>query len=218
MRKNTKKVHFGGLNANTEHHFATFTQRSAYRLNTNIRSLLYIMYVVAQSPNTQTLTLSKGHTMKISPLLTRALPLGLVAAMAFGTSACGEEYTYDSNSFFLESWESDYTKISNCAASPTHSGDFVTVFADTASAPSYADNTIVPQGGVIMKAQYSDDACTDLGSITAMRKGAAGTAAETGDWEWQRVKGDGSVAEEGQLSACVNCHTGCSTDDYRCQK
>ena len=154
--------------------------------------------------------------MHLFESLTRTLPLGLVAALALGAVACGEEYTYSADSFFLENWESDYTKISDCAQSPTHSGDYVRVFADAASAPAYAGDAEVPEGGVIMKAQYSDDECSDLGSITAMRKGPEGTS-ETGNWEWQRISGDGSVDQEGQLSACVDCHAGCELNDYRCQ-
>lgn len=148
-------------------------------------------------------------------------PLLLILAIfAMSLSACGEtEFVYNSASFFKEDYQTSYTKISDCTKSSTHGGDYVKVFADDNAAQAYSTGgAAVKEGGVIVKPQYADDGCTELTSIKVMRKGAAGTAADKGDWQWQDVSNDGSITSEGQIGFCISCHTGCAMDDYRCQK
>lgn len=146
----------------------------------------------------------------------------LFVGLIFGASACGsDEFAYDSGSFFPENWESTYTQVENCKKSAVHSGPYVAVWADAAGAPLY-DGTdsarAADEGTIIVKPQYSDEGCTNLTAVTVMRKGKPGTAADKGDWEYQNLKGDGSIVEEGQVGYCVSCHTGCSDKDYLCDR
>ena len=142
------------------------------------------------------------------------------ALLALLTSACGsDEFSYEAGSYFAEDWAKSYTKVVSCKKSPTHGGDFVEIWADSQGAPLYGDlAAMTPQGTVVIKPQYSDDKCSQLSAITVMRKGAPGTAADKGDWEYQRVNGTGSIEAEGQVGACVSCHAGCSDKDYLCDR
>ena len=123
-------------------------------------------------------------------------------------------YVHDPGAYFEGDWEEGYTQVSACQKSGDHGGNHVTVWLN---ATEDELNTMAPPydaGVVWLKAQYSDAACTSLSGFTVMRKGSAGTAPETGDWQWQTVGEYGEITGEGQLGGCIGCHTGASDTDY----
>ena len=135
-----------------------------------------------------------------------------LSALAF--TGCGEEdeagggpYVHQDGAYFSEDWESSYTLVSGCEQSRDHSGLFVTVWANPTAIESPRPFL---EGSVVLKAQYQDESCMQLAGVTAMEKGAAGSAPASGDWDWQQVNGDGSIGASGQLSQCSGCHSGAS--------
>lgn len=136
---------------------------------------------------------------------------GALLTLVTGLTACGgEAFEYDSASYFPEDWETSYTKLEtlDCEQSSTHGGEYVQVWVNDTAAPSYdAAGATAEEGAVIIKPQYTDDACSELSAITVMRKAASG-------WEWQRVEADGAVAFSGENSTCSDCHSACN--DFRC--
>ena len=135
----------------------------------------------------------------------------LLFASLMALSACG--YVHDPNAYFSGSWEEEYTRISDCALSGDHSGNHVTVWVNDLTDPDELERPFA-EGTVLLKAQYDGAGCSDLAGFTVMRKGAPGTAPETGDWEWQFVDDVGEITGQGQMSSCINCHTAAAADDY----
>lgn len=138
---------------------------------------------------------------------------GLVLALA----ACDDSFEYDPNSYFAQDWEATYTKVSECSKTATHSGPYVEVWVSPDGLTAFNDGETLPEGAVVLKTQWANASCSEFDLWTVMRKGAAGTAPESGDWEWQTVFGDGEIQEQGQVAFCINCHKAtCEANDLLC--
>ncbi len=132
--------------------------------------------------------------------------------------ACGgedsEEFVYSSDSYFAEDYETSYQALSDydCTQSATHGNDYVRVYVSEEGQPAYAETPMEPgEGAVMVKNQYSDDACETLNAITVMRKNADATDG----WEWQRVSASGDVESSGEASQCSGCHS-TMCDSFTC--
>ena len=120
--------------------------------------------------------------------------------------------------FFTAEFMKSYVQVRDCRLSIAHDGYFIVVYASPEAANAYK-NGIYPfaPGTVIVKALYEDVECTKLAGYASMRKGEAGTAPASGDWEWQTVGGNGGVQASGQLQRCIGCHTACTEGrDFTC--
>lgn len=67
------------------------------------------------------------------------------------------------------------------------------------------------QNAIIVKENYKPD--KTLAAITVMYK-AKGYNPEAGDWFWAKYGPDGSVAKEGKVAGCINCHQGAADNDW----
>lgn len=139
----------------------------------------------------------------------------LVALVVLGSAACGG-YEYDPNSYFPEAWDNEYVQLSQCAKSSTHSGNYVEVWVNPEAEQTFKDGAVpFAEGTVFLKPQFDDASCGGQPvTWTVMRKGAAGTAPDTGDWEWQSVDENGEITGQGQIAFCLNCHENASERDY----
>lgn len=117
-------------------------------------------------------------------------------------------------------WAASTTEVRNCRRSGDHDLNYIRVLADDAAlAPYNARNAPFPDRSVIIKAEYADDACSDLAGFTAMRK-EAGFAPGGGDWHWQRLDKDRKVVDDGTPDRCTRCHAACGVPpegyDFTC--
>lgn len=154
----------------------------------------------------------------ITPLFKTA---ALLIATALTAAACGgggDEFAYDSSSYFPENYQSAYSALPafDCTPSPTHGGDHVRIWVSPELKAFYEGaEEAAANGGVVVKSQYSDSSCSTLSALTVMRRDSE---KPTG-WEWQRVEADGSIALSGAPDACTSCHSSTPTCvDYVCAK
>ena len=68
-----------------------------------------------------------------------------------------------------------------------------------------------PAGAVIVKENYMPD--STLAAVTIMYK-VEGYNADHNDWHWVKRLVDGTVAAEGRVEGCQNCHGGVQANDY----
>jgi hypothetical protein len=146
------------------------------------------------------------------------LPI-LVALPLLALSACGDSFSYDAASYFPEDWQDTYTEQVGCKQSSTHGDDYVIVYTSPEATAAYTDRAqAMPEGAVILKEQFSDSSCSTLSAITSMRKLADGEDTANGDYGWQRVESDGTVAFSGaQPGNCSTCHSACPDGDFLCE-
>jgi len=129
-------------------------------------------------------------------------------------TACGDnsnDFTLSSDAFFASDWETSYQKLDklDCSQSPTHGSQWVKIYYDDAAAPAYnGEGGELPDGAIVIKPQFSDDACETMTWITAMKKDSSTPSG----WVWQRAEADGTLSINGQNDFCINCHTGCPND------
>jgi len=64
--------------------------------------------------------------------------------------------------------------------------------------------TMMPEGAIIVKENYSEDKST-LMAVTPMYK-MEGFNPEGGDWFWGRYGADGNVMASGKVKGCIDCH------------
>lgn len=132
------------------------------------------------------------------------LPL-LVAALG-----CAEGEDEGRAALFPADFMTTFTEARTCRQSHEHDLNYIRVFAnDLAAAPYAALSPDVPYapGALLVKAQYDDDACTQLVAYTVMARQEPGYATGTFDWRWQRLDADLNVLEDGpQPVRCLSCH------------
>lgn len=73
------------------------------------------------------------------------------------------------------------------------------------------EDKTVPDGGIIVKENYSAD--EQLASLTVMSK-VEGYNPEAGNWFWAKYGPDGEVQAEGSPNGCISCHAGMKQNDY----
>jgi hypothetical protein len=139
-------------------------------------------------------------------------------ALSLATPACSDDAPGEEPFFDVAEVMESWPEVRNCRFSIEHDGVNIIVFASPGAETAYTEGTYpLPEGTVLVKAEHDDSFCDEVVEFTAMRKLAAGTAPEDGDWEWQRVGANGKVLESGSLPRCVMCHEGCTNGrDFTC--
>ncbi len=105
----------------------------------------------------------------------------------------------------LESWSGVVASTDG-----TH-GAYVQIWANDLAYDALVAGTAVPDGGIVVKEGYNDEAGTDLNGITAMQK-ITGYDADNGDWFWAMYDTAGAASVTGAASGCYGCHS--AYDDY----
>ena len=135
--------------------------------------------------------------------------------------ACGDKSTESSSAgepFFPRDFSATYIQVRDCRFSIAHDGHNILVYASPGQADAYL-NGVYPfaPGTVFVKVLHNDPSCEDLAGYVAMRKGEAGTAPDSDDWEWQEVDASRKVLGSGPLPSCIGCHKGCTEGrDFTC--
>lgn len=96
------------------------------------------------------------------------------------------------------------------SADGTH-GAYVQIWANDLAYDALVAGSAVPDGGIVVKEGYNDEAGTDLNGITAMQK-ITGYDADNGDWFWAMYDTAGAASVTGAASGCYGCHS--AYDDY----
>jgi hypothetical protein len=136
----------------------------------------------------------------------RALALGtLVVAIA----GCPE--TPDDEAPFPRDYERVWDEArAPCVLSHDHELRHVRVFAnDLAFGPYTLANAAYPVGAILLKAEYNDDACTELLSYVVMEKLPAGsTPSDEHDWTWRRFDPERREIVDARMipATCITCH------------
>ena len=73
------------------------------------------------------------------------------------------------------------------------------------------ESRTAPHGTLIVKENYSTD--EELNAITVMAK-VKQFAPDDGNWFWANYAPDGTVRVSGQVSGCIECHSGMKSNDY----
>lgn len=122
---------------------------------------------------------------------------------------------------FPASYRNSYIEVRSCRFSVEHGGGSVRVLASPRSADAYlGEENPLPVGSIIVKEEYTSSDCSNDANLvrwSAMRKEAPGFDAEHGDWRWQEVNRNRTVAVDGKAT-CVGCHLApaCVARDYMC--
>lgn len=136
------------------------------------------------------------------------LSLCCVAFMGCGGDDDEAVFAYNSASSYPENWESVYVQTKTCAKSSTHGGDYVEVWVSPEAEAAFGDRAIeMPVTAVLLKAQFSDSACTKKSGFTAMNPSAVGTDGAV-TWHFQRTEVDGTIGSDGTDNFCSSCHMG----------
>lgn len=110
---------------------------------------------------------------------------------------------------FPEDYRGFYTMVRDCRRSIEHDLVFVQVWADPTSVDAYVTREgSFPDGSLIVKEEFRDEACSDMVGWAVMRR-EVGYAPEAGDWHWQEVADDRTVVLDGHLVDCFLCHEDC---------
>lgn len=113
---------------------------------------------------------------------------------------------------FPEDYAASFTEARPCMPSGDHDLNNVRILVDPAARVPYEERMEpFPVGAIVLKEEYDfgDTTCTgDVKQWTVMRRLAAGSAADTLDWQWQQVDDARDVVSE-DLPRCIACHTGC---------
>ena len=161
----------------------------------------------------------------MNQMLTRLFRLlsGFIFVVATGMISCGKdsagpEQQESQDPFFAATFMQTFSQVRDCRFSNAHDGHNVEVYINTEAAAAYLNGTYpFAEGTVIVKVLYNVPKCNDITGYVSMRKGTAGTASQTEDWEWQEVSVERKVDRTGQLPACISCHSSCTNNrDFTC--
>ncbi len=133
----------------------------------------------------------------------------LASACILSSLIMGCEVEVDPNAFFPQDYQTNMAQVGACRKSSTHSDPHYLFYVTKTSEAAFTAGMPLPEGTVLLKAQYRDDACEDLNRWTVMKKREAGYDAANFDWEWQNVDTEGKIAEQGKLGYCAACHKVC---------
>ena len=92
-----------------------------------------------------------------------------------------------------------------------HGAPFTTYLNPTAFDALQGKTGSIPDGGIIIKENYTPDAVFDL--ITVMYK-VDGFDPENNDWFWAKIGAAGDVQAEGKLVGCQACHGAGRANDF----
>jgi hypothetical protein len=171
------------------------------------------------------------HTLFLE-LIMRVVISSLLAVLSAGCPLNGGDPTdsglswFQAESVFPENFEDSYLRIDDCKTS-SHGGMSVITWLNEIGQPTWesyrtalAGGDVLPDderitfapGTVIVKAQYSDANCLELGLFTAMKKLESGSAPDQHDWTWQKMTP--TTFETGSPAGCVGCHEPWQQTDY----
>jgi len=122
---------------------------------------------------------------------------------------------------FAASYRNNFVEVRSCRFSIEHGGVAMRVLANPIGAAAYlAEANPLPVGSIVIKEEYNNADCSDDAKLVrwaAMLKRSPGFDAEHGDWHWQWVNRNRTVAADGKAS-CIACHihSACVERDYMC--
>ena len=146
-----------------------------------------------------------------------------VSAVALGLASCSDKASEDDTggdadaALAAELWsdmdgyaswwqDAEWTGIQP-SDDGTH-GDYVQIWFNTAVADTLgaAAGGDMPDGAILVKEGYDDEAGATVAGLTAMRK-IAGYAPDGGDWFWAKFDpATGEVLKAGEDDSCSGCH------------
>ena len=109
-----------------------------------------------------------------------------------------EEVDYQSN----EDWQLFPGSTENYPGTDPH-GMLLTTYVNTAAFEAIEAGDTTPSGSILVKENYTQDGTLD--ATTVMYK-VSGYNPEHDDWYWLKKLADGSVAAEGMVMGCQECH------------
>jgi hypothetical protein len=111
---------------------------------------------------------------------------------------------------FPADYAATYVEVRDCRRSADHDLHYIRILAapDAVATFQDRDQPFAP-GAVVIKPEYVDEDCTELFTITAMRKEEAGADPEAGDWTWQKVTPELRVDTTADIARCIQCHALC---------
>lgn len=122
---------------------------------------------------------------------------------------------------FPASYRNTFAEVRDCRFSVEHGGVAIRVLANpVAAGPYLRDENPLPVGSVVVKEEYVAADCKDDSKLIrwrAMRKETPGFDSDDGDWHWQWVNRDRTVAFDDKQT-CIGCHLApsCVARDYMC--
>lgn len=123
--------------------------------------------------------------------------------------ACPADDDPAAEPLFPADYTATFREVRPCRRSGDHDLAYVKIWADPIAFEAYSTRTVpFPEGSIVVKEEYANDACTELDGWTVMRR-EAGFDPAHGDWHWQRVEVGRRVSEDGRLERCQSCHADC---------
>ncbi len=122
---------------------------------------------------------------------------------------------------FPASYRNNFVEVRSCRFSVEHGGGSMRVLANPVAVDAYlGEENPLPFGSVIVKEEFNHTDCSDDSKLVrwaAMRKQADGFDSEHGNWQWQWVNRNRTVATDNK-QACLGCHLkpACVARDYMC--
>lgn len=158
--------------------------------------------------------------IEASPLRRFALlgRITLLSCLGGSLLACSDPTDPEPKAFWPLDFETQWREVRDCRLSPAeHDGYSIRVFADPASERAYVDGEYpFAPGAQLVKAEYTDEGCTELARVSGMLRLESGEAPELHDWLWQRADPQGKLSDATPAASCAGCHASCSHHDYTC--
>ena len=154
--------------------------------------------------------------------LSGILLISLIATLlSQGVMGCS---TWDDEAIVPEDFRSSYIKLhEECEVSVHPAAEYVVTYLspngrEVWEAYSEGDmNAEFSTGVISVKAQYSDESCSNLTGYTVMEKVSEDTSGELGGWRWQYLNNAGECINCDGGTGCSGCHAGCTAGpDYFC--
>jgi len=122
---------------------------------------------------------------------------------------------------FPVDYAATFVEVRDCRTTIEHAASnilAIRVVASPDAVDAYHAFGVIPEGGVIVKEEFSDAACQNLTQYRPMKKEAPGFDANTGDWHFQKVTAARQILEDGP-DTCIACHSRpeCLVRDYMCE-
>jgi len=91
-------------------------------------------------------------------------------------------------------------------------GAFLTTYVSPDALASIQNRQrMLPDGAFVVKENYTPE--KKLAAVTVMYR-VKGYDAEAGDWFWAKYGADGSIAKQGKVKGCIQCHTAALNNDW----
>ena len=120
-------------------------------------------------------------------------------------------WSFLQDSDYRQSWELWPGKGELYQGGEPHGALFTTYLNPTAFDALVNMTGTIPEGGIIIKENYTSDAVFDL--ITLMYK-VEGFDPKNANWFWAKIGAAGDVQAEGKVAGCQACHGGGKANDF----